>query len=152
MINQLPAAGAIVYIIHQNIPSPMIKIGWTQQSPAARLTKLQVGNPFPLIFFHYRTVPTPECAQFIEKKLHRRYADSLIRGEWFRVLPSTALQLTLDDMADDATAYFELFDKAMQHEHTSQFKEWQKSLRASARPVFEILSVGNGHRLVEVSS
>jgi hypothetical protein len=57
----------------------MIKIGWTADDPERRLRALSTGSPEE--FERLGTIPG-SCAD--EAALHRLFADSRVRGEWFR--------------------------------------------------------------------
>ena len=69
--------GLSVYFIQQGDDGP-IKIGIARE-PAARLRGLQTGNPEQL-----RILRAVEGSFFVEWSLHSAFAESRIRGEWFR--------------------------------------------------------------------
>jgi len=56
-----------------------IKIGYTSGSVSKRIEDLQVGNPDQLLLVG--TIPGGFAD---EKKVHYRFKDSRIRGEWFK--------------------------------------------------------------------
>lgn len=59
-----------------------IKIGWSR-NVAARITKLQTGNPEPI-----RLLATTPGGRSLETQLHERFADVRLTGEWFAASPA----------------------------------------------------------------
>jgi len=59
-----------------------IKIGFTDKPMEKRLDLLQTGNSFPL-----RVLGMMEGAKQDERRLHRQFRGSRVRGEWFRPTP-----------------------------------------------------------------
>lgn len=55
-----------------------VKIGFTKNSPSARLRELQTGSPQELCII--ATEPGSICN---ERALHDRFADYRLHGEWF---------------------------------------------------------------------
>jgi hypothetical protein len=75
--------GGIVYFIKDS-QTGYIKIGRTDDDISTRLSQLQVGNPSELTL-----CKIIECdSRNMEKKLHERFADKHIRGEWFNISES----------------------------------------------------------------
>lgn len=72
-----------VYVVNQT-KSHFYKIGRTNRSVASRLSDLQTASPQQLVVIH-----TIECvnSSLIESYLHRKYAKSQIRREWFELSP-----------------------------------------------------------------
>lgn len=62
------------------VDAPKCKIGFTKGSIENRLRTLQTGcpNELAIICAHPGTIDT-------ERRLHERFSDSHIRGEWFRI-------------------------------------------------------------------
>jgi hypothetical protein len=71
----------MIYLI-LNEAENMCKIGYSE-NPAARLATLQTGCPYPL-----KIVSTCDGGLIEEKKLHSRFKDYKIQGEWFQYVPS----------------------------------------------------------------
>jgi len=70
-----------IYIIHQENTS-LYKIGYsTSNNPKKRLSNLQVGNPYPLIFVGSFYTFNIE----LEKMLHEYFSQYLRHGEWFEL-------------------------------------------------------------------
>jgi len=59
-----------------------VKIGLAR-NVEARCANLQVGNPRELIIRLKIGPISPEHASSLEKKLHRRFKEHRLRGEWF---------------------------------------------------------------------
>jgi len=59
-----------------------VKIGLAR-NVEDRCTNLQVGNPRKLVVRLKIGPISPEYAASLEKKLHRRFKDHHLRGEWF---------------------------------------------------------------------
>lgn len=60
----------------------MVKIGWADSDVEGRRRELQCA--------HYEAlsvIRVIECESFIERLMHRRFADRRVRGEWFRFSP-----------------------------------------------------------------
>ena len=72
-----------IYFIHCDEPHQPIKIGYAAD-PATRLYSMQVGCPLPLSLMAYAEVPD---AKQVEARLHERFDESRIRGEWFAATP-----------------------------------------------------------------
>jgi hypothetical protein len=72
-----------VYFIQCGGPRRPIKIGMARD-PWARLATLQIANPYDL-----QLIATAVAPFLAEELLHKRFAVSRIRGEWFE--PSAAL-------------------------------------------------------------
>lgn len=68
----------MVYFI-RSVESNRIKIGYTNGSVSKRLATLQTGCPEPLELLHF----TEEAGPYEEAKIHRRFKDYRVRGEWF---------------------------------------------------------------------
>lgn len=58
-----------------------IKIGWSR-NVAARIAKLQTGNPEPIIL-----LATRPGGRSLEQELHDRFAEARLTGEWFSSSP-----------------------------------------------------------------
>lgn len=58
-----------------------IKIGWSARV-TARLAQLQTGNPDPV-----RLLATTPGGRALERRLHERFADARLAGEWFEATP-----------------------------------------------------------------
>lgn len=70
-----------IYFALQEEPQPdlgLSKIGWSGGNPAARVSSLQTGNPFPL-----KLVATVKGTRSDEALIHAGLADYHVRGEWF---------------------------------------------------------------------
>lgn len=72
------AAIGNVYFIRE-APDGLVKIGWTSVSVHGRLIALQAGNGRELIILG----SIPNCLPSSEKSWHLRFADELVRSEWF---------------------------------------------------------------------
>ena len=70
-----------VYFLRSGENGP-IKIGFTGSAPTARLAALQTGNPEPL-----RLIGAIPGTMADEGKLHDRFAEAWLQGEWFRPVP-----------------------------------------------------------------
>lgn len=83
VINEWRAVGVpqFVYFIQQGDDGP-VKIG-TAVDPLERLRQLQPGNPVPLTIRY--VVPGDH---FVERALHRHFADFRLMGEWFDMAPA----------------------------------------------------------------
>ncbi len=77
-----------------------IKIGWSGQV-ATRLAQLQTGNPDPV-----RLLATMPGGRALERRLHERFADARLAGEWFAATPELMayIELTRHDQDHDRTA------------------------------------------------
>ena len=72
--------GGIVYFI-KNLTTNNIKIGRTHDDIEKRLSNLQIGNDCELA-----VVKTIECdSRVVEAKLHEKFAEFHIRGEWYNI-------------------------------------------------------------------
>lgn len=82
---------SFVYIISDSEAGP-VKIG-RSNSPFTRKGGLQVGNPSTLYVF-----ATIQCkdAEDVERRLHLRFVNRHIRGEWFSVSPKEAAKAATD--------------------------------------------------------
>lgn len=69
----------LVYFIQQDV-TLAVKIGYTETmtSLAVRLADLQTGSPYPL-----RVIYQTDGSQEFERRLHRRFREQRLRGEWF---------------------------------------------------------------------
>jgi hypothetical protein len=68
----------VIYFI-EAVGTAMIKIGHTNQTPAARLQTLQVGCPVRLLGLGLMVGDRED-----EVVIHRRFASLKMHGEWFR--------------------------------------------------------------------
>jgi len=69
---------AVVYFIQSGEDGP-IKIGWTSTgNPWGRCAALQTGSPEELEVVGFFVGPQSE-----ERRLHEKFAEHRIRGEWF---------------------------------------------------------------------
>lgn len=57
----------------------IVKIGWTLESVEARLQNLQCGNHEELV-----VVGTINGGPWVERVMHKHFADRRVKGEWFR--------------------------------------------------------------------
>ena len=75
------ANGSVVYFIQAGNSDGPIKIGICKSDKVLnRLNGLQVGNPYPLVVLG--VVPGNSI---LERKLHDKFQDSRLVGEWFDV-------------------------------------------------------------------
>jgi hypothetical protein len=70
-----------VYVINQT-KSDYYKIGRTNRSVASRLSDLQTANPVQLIIVH--EIKCTNSSE-VEAYLHKKYAKSQVRREWFQL-------------------------------------------------------------------
>ncbi len=70
-----------VYFIRSGKKGP-IKIG-VANNVSSRLSELQIGNPFELSIVAIIPFSSRKKAESFEKKIHKRFVDQRIRGEWF---------------------------------------------------------------------
>lgn len=78
-----PPEPGFVYLIQCLLPSGEpgpVKIGHRALGSKNRLSGLQVGSPFQLIFLAEMKVPD---ARGFERLLHRVFSRDRVRGEWF---------------------------------------------------------------------
>lgn len=75
------AAKTWIYFMRSGENGP-IKIGFTGNTPMARLSALQTGNPEPL-----NLIAAIPGVREDETRLHERFAALRIKGEWFRADP-----------------------------------------------------------------
>ena len=73
-----------VYFIHEQGNYKTFKIGMTKGDSDYRKRKLQTGNPRELVVF---AIVEIDDAMGYEGFLHRKFKDSRIRGEWFKISP-----------------------------------------------------------------
>jgi len=59
-----------------------VKIGYTKNI-RSRIAEMQVGNPYMLVPVALGVFETEEEARKEEKRLHKRFKNHNIRGEWF---------------------------------------------------------------------
>lgn len=84
-------APGYIYLIQCGGPRGPIKIGHAANT-ADRVSTLQMGCPYPLeLIAEYRD---EDCAA-TEAMLHRHFAGSRIRGEWFESTPDLEAFATL---------------------------------------------------------
>jgi hypothetical protein len=81
-----------VYFIQEGDYGP-IKIGYSED-PLARLSQCQTGNPRKLIL-----LKTLKGGRVLEKKLHKKYAQYNICGEWFS--PAIPILKLIEKIAGD---------------------------------------------------
>lgn len=79
-----------VYFLRQR-GTNFVKIGWAKD-PADRLKTLQTGSPSD-----FELMATREGGAKEEAVLHRRFAGSNVRGEWFRMTGPLAVEIALCD-------------------------------------------------------
>lgn len=75
----------MIYVISDGVAC---KIGYTSGDPAERLKNLQTGNPNSLSLI--TSFPGDRCE---EMRLHRKFADKRLSGEWFALSPVDLAQL-----------------------------------------------------------
>lgn len=74
-----PEYGSKIYFV-QAEPGTPIKIGFTEwERPQRRVDALQSGNPYVL-----RLICVAPGDMYLEKALHREFAEDRLNGEWFR--------------------------------------------------------------------
>ena len=66
-----------LYVVEH--PDGLVKIG-VSKTPFERLSRIQVGCPYKLSL---RLVARTDYATPIERKMHSRFSDMHVRGEWF---------------------------------------------------------------------
>lgn len=73
----------LVYLIEDSGRKNVYKIGYTKsESAEKRLKTLNCGNPSKLIL---RSVYYTDTPSKLEARLHRRFADFRLEGEWFNL-------------------------------------------------------------------
>jgi hypothetical protein len=72
---------AYVYFITCEYPDFPIKIGYAA-NPKARLASIGIMLPYPVV-----TLAVVPGSRRLERKLHKKFADSQMMGEWFRRTP-----------------------------------------------------------------
>ncbi len=72
-----------IYLIHCG-GSTHYKIGITYNSPVQRMRELQIGCPHRLTMVMAFAVERPEVE---EHRLHERFEDCRVNGEWFNLEP-----------------------------------------------------------------
>lgn len=83
----------MIYFIQQGCDGP-IKIGYSNNNVYERLISLQIGNPNEL-----KLIEEIPGTRRVEKKLHKRFSNERIRGEWFEY--SERLKLFIENGCDD---------------------------------------------------
>ena len=71
---------SFVYLIWQ-VGTNHFKIGYSK-NPKTRLSELQIGSPHQLELLTVMPTDNPEGD---EARLHRKYSDNYVRGEWFEI-------------------------------------------------------------------
>jgi hypothetical protein len=101
----------VVYFIRSGLDGP-IKIGWSSSYDGAlqRRDSMQVGNPELLYILAVQAVAN----QGVEADLHKRFAESRIRGEWFE--PTDELLALIPKGAAL---------EPPEHSHNSALRVWQ---------------------------
>lgn len=80
-------SGGQVYVFW-GARTPYFKIGFTQYAVADRYRAVQRGVPFQL-----RIIGSRPGTLSLERELHRRFAGYRVRGEWFALPETVALEL-----------------------------------------------------------
>jgi hypothetical protein len=130
---------SFVYFLRSGASGP-IKIGFTGNTPMARLSALQTGNPEPL-----RLLAAIPGVREDEQRLHERFAHIRIGGEWFRAEPDLLAFIDGALMGcreqpksyDDMFAWEEWYDALA--EYTSL---WQSVRRVEALDMADHCAVG----------
>lgn len=78
-----------IYLIG-NVQNKVVKIGYSK-TPRQRLKKLQTGSPYSLTIFK-----TFNGTLDIENKLHKKYKNQKLNGEWFK-MEGRLLELCLNN-------------------------------------------------------
>ena len=87
---QLPPGQALVYFIGKR-GTDHIKIGLSMAIPRTRLATIQIGNPRELYLIGWVRLDV-ETARRFERKLHTALSERNVRGEWFNIGESRALE------------------------------------------------------------
>lgn len=75
-----------VYAIHCE-KANAVKIGVTRQSPKARMSELQTGNPFTLTLIAYHAC---EFVFDLERNIHQYLSKFYMEREWFEYTPEVS--------------------------------------------------------------
>lgn len=67
-------------LLFRDEDTQLVKIGYTRNSPKARLAALQCGSPLTLDLYAYT-----DGSEALERAFHEAFADSRSHGEWFYV-------------------------------------------------------------------
>lgn len=79
-----------VYLIRASLNDDIVyKIGWTKRHPMDRIREMKTGNAHDLDIIH---IFKSEWGTKIEKKLHSRFSDKKISGEWFTLNEEDVLE------------------------------------------------------------
>lgn len=117
----------MVYFVRAEVTG-LVKIGFTQGDPAARMADLQVGSPVRLTLLG--AVPGDRSD---EQALHRRFAHARSHGEWFYPCPDLLSYLESaipkQQEPDDALdAFWHLANCAAGVRHRQAFNDWKNRL------------------------
>lgn len=69
----------MIYFV-EAVGADLLKIGFTDGKPAERIRQLQTGCPHKL-----RLVAAEPGNELKEKRLHDRWSENRVQGEWFRI-------------------------------------------------------------------
>ena len=108
-----------IYYLRAGEDGP-IKIGFTKGNPSDRITVLQTGCPYPIIF-----LGAQHGTQVEERRLHREYAPYWLSGEWFKPHPTLLLDIMerLSPYSGDTIADFESFRREARRLSEQRSKE-----------------------------
>lgn len=135
---------AVIYVIQAT--NGMLKIGMSS-NPRARLQGLQTGSPLELRVVHRRTVATPR-ARTAEKRIHHKFRDARVHGEWFKAELGRVRQ-EVDRIClreDQAHAHSFLFEKGDGVGHLVQpFTVACKHCGHTKQLNLTVAQIANGH-------
>lgn len=71
-----------VYLLSDTLNESVYKIGVTKSTIEKRIKQLQTGNPGEI---HIRAYFETDYPYFIENRLHRRFFENEVHGEWYDI-------------------------------------------------------------------
>lgn len=102
------------------------KIGYAT-NVSSRLSQLQTGNPFSLKLI----VKIESCnAEELEKEIHSRFADYLIRGEWFSLNNDLIMDLCWEYNVNPLVSLDQLNSEKEKRESLEEIKKVQEAYNA----------------------
>lgn len=96
----------VVRVLDENGKAfPRSKIGVTSH-PIARLNSIQAHNPFEVKYSWFHETEKRKDAMRLEAVLHAKLERWRIHGEWFRMRPSSAVEVLFDVTGGDENWYY----------------------------------------------